>query len=192
MYSVVNEVLKSRIIEESNAPGDAPALLVPRSNGKNRLVVDYRALNRLIKRKQYPMPKVDDYLEAMRGQQYFALIDLAQGYYQIELFKEERLKTVFVTPDGKYQYKRLSMGLAESPSYFQKLINTVIKDLKYHHCLGYFDDFPCMGHTFDNFCESLHLLLQPLEKYNLKAGISKCSFGLTSLDFQDIQYQELE
>jgi len=77
MYSVVNEVLKSRIIEESNAPGDAPALLVPRSNGKNRLVVDYRALNRLIKRKQYPMPKVDDYLEAMRGQQYFALIDLA-------------------------------------------------------------------------------------------------------------------
>jgi len=192
MNSVIKELLESGIIEESDAPGGAPALLVPRSNGKDRLVVDYRALNRLIERKQYPMPKVDDCLEAMRGQPYFALIDLAQGYYQIELSKEKRLKTVFVTPDGKYQYKRLSMGLAESPSYFQKLINTVIKDLKYHHCLGYFDDFPCMGHTFDNFCESLHLLLQQLEKYNLKARISKCSFELTSLDFQDIQYQELE
>ena len=175
--------MKSGIIEESDAPGGAPALLVPRSNGKDRLVVDYRALNRLIKRKQYPMPRVDDYLEAMRGQKYFALIDLAQGYYQIELSEKERQKTVFVTPDGKYQYKRLPMGLAESPSYFQKLINTIIKDLRYHHCLGYFDDLPCMGQTFNNFCESLDLLLQQLENYNLKARISKCLFGLTSIDF---------
>lgn len=76
MNSVIDELSKSRIIEESDASGGAPALLVPRSNGKDRLVVDYRALNRLIIRKQYPMPKVDDYLEAMRGQQYFALIDL--------------------------------------------------------------------------------------------------------------------
>ena len=68
------------------------------------------------------MPRVDDYLEAMNGHKYFALLDLAQGYYQIELAPEERVKTVFVTPDGKYQYRRLSMGLAESPSYFQKLI----------------------------------------------------------------------
>ena len=183
MSSVINKLLKSGIIEESDAPGGTSALLIPRSNGKDRLVVDYRSLNRLIKRKQYPMPKVDDYLEAIRGQQYFALINLVQSYYQIELSKEERLKTVFVTPDGKYQYKRLPMGLAESPSYFQKLINTIIKDLKYHHCLRYFDDLPCMEQAFDNFCESLHLFLQQLEKYNLKARISKCSFELTSIDF---------
>lgn len=119
------------------------------------------------------MPKVDDYLEAMRGQQYFALIDLAQGYYQIKLSEEEIVKTVFVTPDEKYQYKRLLMGLTESSLYFQKLINTVIKDLKYHHCLGYFDDLPCIGNIFDNFRESLHLLLQQLEKYNLKARVKE-------------------
>jgi putative uncharacterized protein GLEAN_07546 len=165
--------LESGITEESDASGGAPALLVPRSNGKDRLVVDYRALKRLIIRKQYPMPKVDDYLEAMRGQQYFALIDLAQGYYQIKLSEEEIVKTVFVTPDEKYQYKRLLMGLTESSLYFQKLINTVIKDLKYHHCLGYFDDLPCIGNIFDNFRESLHLLLQQLEKYNLKARVKE-------------------
>ena len=123
------------------------------------------------------MPRADDYLEAMNGHKYFALLDLTQGYYQIELAPEERVKTVFViTPDGKYQHRRLPMGLAESPSYFQKLINTVIKDLKYSHCMGYFDDLPCMGKTFETFCTSLELLLMQLEKYNLKARIEKCSF----------------
>jgi len=183
MNKVINGLLEAKIIEESDAPGGAPALLVPRANGKDRLVIDYRSLNGLIKRKQYPMPRVDDYLEAMNGYKYFALLDLAQNYYQIELAPEERVKTVFVTPDGKYQYRRLPMGLAESPSYFQKLINTVIKDLKYSHCMGYFDDLPCMGKTFETFCTCLELLLIQLEKYNLKARIEKCSFGQTELEF---------
>ena len=101
MNKVIKDLLEAKIIEESDAPGGAPALLVPRANGKDRLVIDYRSLNRLIKRKQYPIPRVD--LEAMNGHKYFALLDLAQGYYQIELAPEERVKTVFVTPDGKYQ-----------------------------------------------------------------------------------------
>ena len=67
MNKVIKDLLEAKIIEES----DAPALLVPRANGKDRLVIDYRSLNRLIRRKQYPMPRVDDYLEAMNGHKYF-------------------------------------------------------------------------------------------------------------------------
>jgi len=111
------------------------------------------------------MPRIDDYLEALRGMKYFALLDLAQGYYQIELSPKERAKTVFVTCNGKYQYTRLPMGLAESPAYFQQLINTMIKDLKYEHCLEYFDDLPAMRKDFNSFCESLKLLLKKIQEY---------------------------
>ena len=65
MNKTIKDLLEAKIIEHSDAPGGAPALLVPRANGKDRLVIDYKSLNRLIKRKQYPKPRVDDYLEAM-------------------------------------------------------------------------------------------------------------------------------
>lgn len=72
------------------------------------------------------MPKVDDYLETLQQMSYFSMLDLAKGYYQIELALKEMRKIVFVTNDGKYQYKRSPMKLAESPAYFQQLINKLI------------------------------------------------------------------
>lgn len=92
------------IISETTAPGGSPALLVPKPDGSFRLVVDYRELNRRIKRKQYPMPRTDDYLSALKNKRFFATLDLLHGYYQIELPPEERLKTVFLTPNKKYVY----------------------------------------------------------------------------------------
>ena len=64
--------------------------MIKKPNGSLRLVIDYRALNRLIKRHQYPMPRVDEYIEALKGNHYFGIIDLAQGYHQFELDPEER------------------------------------------------------------------------------------------------------
>ena len=183
MKTAINKLLQLGIIEESDAEGGSPAILVTRPDKNDRLVVDYRSLNRLIKRKQYPMPRIDDYLEALRGMKYFALLDLAQGYYQIELPPKEIAKTVFVTCDGKYQFTRLPMELAESPAYFQQLINTMIKDLKYKHCLGYFDDLLAMKKDFNSFCESLKLLLKKIQEYGLKVRIDKCSFGDMEFNF---------
>ena len=129
------------------------------------------------------MPRVDEFLEALRGMKYFALIDLAQGYYQIELSPAERAKTVFVTSDGKYQFKRLPMGLAESPAYFQQLVNKMTKDLKYDHCLGYLDDLPAIGRSFDEFLRSMKLLLAKICEIGLKARIEKCTFGCKEMKF---------
>ena len=75
------------------------------------------------------MPNVDDYITALRGFSYFRLLDLAHGYFQIELSEAEREKTAFVTKDGKYQFKRLPMGLVDAPYYFQRLINKLIGGL---------------------------------------------------------------
>lgn len=111
-------MIKFDIIEESEAPGGAPALLVQKQDKSWRLVVNYIELNKLIKKRCYPMPNVEDYINALRGFSYFSMLDLAHGYLQTELNKEERPKTAFVTEDGKYQFKRLPMGLMDAPFFF--------------------------------------------------------------------------
>ena len=114
---------------------------------------------------------------------YFALLDLAQGYYQIELSPKKRAKTVVVTCDGKYQYTRLLMSLAESPAYFQQLINTMIKDLKHEHCLEYFDDLPAIEKDFNSFGESLKLLLNKIQEYGLKLELTNVRSAIWKLIF---------
>jgi len=97
-------------------------------------------LNKLIRKRCYPMPNVEDYINALRGFSYFLILDLAHGYLQIELSKKERPKTAFVIEYGKFQFKRLPMRLIDAPFYFQQLINKLIGKMKYTMCLAYFDD----------------------------------------------------
>ena len=75
------------------------------------------------------------------------------------------------------------MSLAESPAYFQQSINTMIKDLKYKHCLEYFNDLPAIRKDFNSFCESLKLLLNKIQEYGLKVRIDKCSIGDMKINF---------
>lgn len=146
--------------------------MIKKPNGSLRLVIDYRALNRLIKRHQYPMPRVDKYMEALKGNQYFGISD-----------PEERKKTVSVTPDGKFQYKRLPISLAERPRYFQQLITTVTKGLQFQQCLCYFDDIPVMSVTFKDFLINLKLVIQRLVNVGLKAKTEKVLLGVCELKF---------
>ena len=129
------------------------------------------------------MPNVDDYITALRGYSYYTILDLAHGYFQIELGKDEREKTAFVTEDGKYQFKRLPMELVDAPFYFQKLMNKVMEDIKYSICLGYFDDIPIMRTTFEDLVKNMEAVFERLIKFNLKCRPDKCRFGIRQLKF---------
>ena len=183
MNKIINEIKLHNIIEESDAAGGAPALLVQKPDMSWRLVINYIELNKICKKRCYPMPNVDDYITALRGYSYYTILDLAHGYFQIELGKEEREKTAFVTEDGKYQFKRLPMGLVDAPFYFQKLMNQVMKDMKYSICLGYFDDIPIMGTTFEDLVKNMEAVFERLIKFKLKGLPDKCRFGIRQLKF---------
>ena len=129
------------------------------------------------------MPNVDDYITALRGFSYFTLLDLAHGYFQIELSEAEREKTAFVMKDGKYQFKRLLMRLVDAQYYFQRLINKLIGGLKYSACLGYFDDIPIMGTTFEDLLVNKKLVFKKLQEYHLKCRPDKCKFGIREIKF---------
>ena len=183
MNTIISEMIKYDIIEESQAPGGAPALLVQKRDNTWRLVVNYIELNKICEKRCYPMPNVDDYINALRGFKYFSILDLANGYLQIDLAKKEREKTAFVTEDGKYQFKRLPMGLMDSPYYFQRLINYLMGNMKYTICLGYFDDLPIMGKTIQELINNNQRIFMRLREYNLKCNPKKCRWFITTIKF---------
>ena len=163
-------MIKYDKIKESQAPGGAPALLEPKRGNTQKLVVNYIELNKICENRCYLMPKVDDYINALRRFKYFSILDFANGYLQIKLAEKEREKTAFITEDGNYQFKRLPIGLMNSPYYFQRLINYLIGNMKYTICLGYFDDLPIMGKTIQELIKNT---LKVFERAVTKLSVTK-------------------
>lgn len=180
---VINEMIDSSIIQKSASPGGAPALLVRKKDGNHRLVVDFRELNKVVMKTPGPMPRIEDSMAALAGNQYFTVLDLNQGYYQLEIPPDERWKTAFTTPDGKYEFCRLPMGYTDAPYEFQMLINKMLDGLMYKHCLGYFDDLISFGKDWTEHLNNTRLLFERIRKYGLKAKTSKCQAGITSTVF---------
>lgn len=106
---IIDELKQNDIVQVSYAGGGAPAFVVPKPNGTWRMVISYVELSKLIEKRVYPMPNIDDAINMLKGNKYFKTLDLAQGYYQIELPESERDKTSFVTEEGTFRFVRLPM-----------------------------------------------------------------------------------
>jgi len=102
---------------------------------------DYRTLNLITKRDAYPLPRIDQCLDALGNDNYwFTVCDLRSGYYQVALAPEDRHKTAFISHRGLHQYNVLPMGLNNAPSTFQRLMDMVMSGLLFETCLVYLDD----------------------------------------------------
>jgi hypothetical protein len=110
----------------------APAFIIPKKDGSVRFISNFRELNKTIKRKPFPIPKIQDMLLKLEGFQYVTSLDLKMGYYHIELSPHsKRLCTNIVLPWGKYEYQRLPMGLCNSPDIFQEKMSSLMQGLEY-------------------------------------------------------------
>ena len=112
----VNDMLKAEVIEQSESPWSSGVVLVNKKDGGRRFCVDYRALNEVTKKDSYPLPMADDVLESLSGARYFSHFDLVRGYWQFEVEEADREKTAFTTPDGHYQFRKMSFGLTGAPA----------------------------------------------------------------------------
>jgi hypothetical protein len=111
----IAQLLTDDVIEESNPPWAAPAILV-RQKGKDRFCIDYRQLNDVTESDQYPLPRIDDILCQFAGMNYFTTFDANKGFNHIQIDEKDREKTAFRTHEGLHQYKRMPFGLRNGPS----------------------------------------------------------------------------
>jgi hypothetical protein len=109
----------------------APTFIVPKSGKTVRFISDFQELNKRIKRKPFPLPKIQDLMLKLEGFQFATSLDLNMGYYHIELSPASKRLCTIVLPWGKYEYQRLPMGLCNSPDIFQEKMSTLMQGLDY-------------------------------------------------------------
>lgn len=98
-------------------------MLIPKKDGTIRFCVDYRKLNSITKTDNYPLPVIDELLQATGKQCYISTIDLRSSYWQVAVEPRDRDKTAFITPFGTYRFIRMPFGLKNAPATFQQLMD---------------------------------------------------------------------
>ena len=178
-WGEVREYLKAslerQVIRPSSSAYAAPVVLVRKKNGTMRLCVDYRSLNAKTHKDAYPLPRIEEALQALNGAKYFVSLDLAHGFNQIPVAEEDVEKTAFrVGTGGLYEYTRMPFGLCNAPATFMRLMDGLFGDQNFQTLLIYLDDILVFGRTFDETVERLDLVLDRLGQHNLKVKPEKC------------------
>lgn len=168
--------------EDHDSEWGAPSFIIPKKNGTVRFISDFRKLNTMLKRKPYPIPKIQDMLLKLQGFQYASSLDLNMGYYTIKLHPDAQKLCTIVLPFGKFKYKRLPMGVAGSPDIFQHKMSSLMAGLDFVRT--YLDDVLIVSKT--DFSEHLNNLGQALErisKVGLKINAQKSFFGRGEIEY---------
>ena len=152
---MIDDMLQKDIIQPSSSLWASPIILVPKKDGSLRLCIDYRKLNSVTRKDAYPLPRVDNTLEALSGSKWFSTLDLICGYWQVEIEEKDRHKTAFCTREGLFEFKVMPFGLCNAPAVFQRLMDLVLSGIQWERCLVYIDDIVIMGKTFERHLQNL-------------------------------------
>ena len=151
----VEKFLRQGLVRPSTSPWAASVVLVRKKNQDYCFCADYRRLNAVTKRDTYPLPRADDIFDRLAGAKWFASIDLLSGYYQVPVAEKDIEKTAFITPDGLFEFTRMPQGVHNGPGCFQRLMDRVLRHLKWSMCLVYLDDCLVFGSQWEEFLERL-------------------------------------
>nr|AAT69617.1 putative polyprotein [Oryza sativa Japonica Group] len=179
----VDEQLQKGYIRPSTSPWGAPVIFVEKKDKTKRICVDYRALNEVTIKNKYPLPRIDDLFDQLKGAKVFSKIDLRSGYHQLRIREEDIPKTAFTTRYGLFECTVMSFGLTNAPAFFMNLMNKVFMEFLDKFVVVFIDDILIYSKSEDEHEEHLRLVLEKLKEHQLYAKFSKCDFWLSEVKF---------
>src|SRR2546430_11970915 len=180
---LIGEMLKKGIIRKSKSPWSSPVVFVPKKGGEIRFCIDYRKLNKVTKKDNHPLPRIDEMLDKFEGSQWFSSIDLASAYWQVEMDERDIEKTAFITSEGLYECLVMPFGLCNVPATFQRLMHEVLGNLIYTKAPVYLDDIIIHLETFEQHLEDIQEVFDRLQDAKLMSKESKCEFCAAKIKF---------
>ena len=177
------DMLRNGIVRPSFSSWASPPVLVRKKDGSVRWCIDYRRLNDVTLKDVFPLPLIEQCLDTLSGHSWYSSLDMASGYWQLEIAEEDKPKTAFITKFGLFEHNRMAFGLCNAPATFQRAIQLVLADLLWRKALAYIDDVIVLGTSFEDHISSLKAVLDRFRLHNLKLKPRKCHLFKRQLEF---------
>ena len=187
-YTTINEevrkLLAARFIKEVHyLEWLANIVMVKKPNEKWRICIDYIDLNKACLKDSFPIPRIDQLVDATAGHELLSFMDAYSEYKQIRMSPEEEDKTAFTIYRGLYCYKVMPFGLKNAGATYQHLVNKVFTNLIGQTMEVYVDNMLVKSFKKENHVLNLREMFSLLRKYNMKLNPAKCAFGVGSGKF---------
>lgn len=172
----INKLLEMGYIEPSTSSWCNPMKPVPKGKDDVRITSNMQFLNSIVEDNNYTIPRIQEIIEKTQGMQYFTVLDLKDGYFQIKINPEHKFKTAFYFRNRLYQYTRMPQGFKNSPAIFQAIMDRVLYRYLDIECCVYLDDIIIFGRTEEEHDRHLDNILQTLMDAKFKINVEKMQY----------------
>ena len=184
VHKCLDTWLQQGIIGPSQSPYTSQVVIVQKKTGEIHLCMDYCKLNSIMVRDAFPLPRINETLQAVHSSSWFSYFDLAQGYLQLAMEESNIKKTAFrVGSMGLYEFTHMPFRLSNAGSSFCHLMEQCLGDQQFVTLLLYLDDICIFAPIIDEMLDHIHLVFDRLKKFNLKIKPKKCQLFSTSVLF---------
>ncbi|KAL0202037.1 hypothetical protein M9458_000055, partial [Cirrhinus mrigala] len=170
----IQQNLDAGLASPSNSCWASPIVMVRKKDQTYRLCVDYRALNERTIKDAYPLPRIQDTLDTLSTAKWFSTLDLASGYWRVELTPQARQAAAFCSRKGLFAWNVMPFGLCNAPATFQRLMDRVLAGMQWEICLVYLDDIIVLGKDVKEMLQRLAQVFERLRQANLQLKLAKC------------------
>jgi len=184
---VLDKYLKKMLTEgqivDSESPYGAPILFLPKRDGRLRLCVDYRNLNKLTILNKHSLPLMEELRDRVAGAKVFTKLDIKDRYHLVRIRKGDEHKPTFRTRYGQYEYKFMPFGLVNPPATFQTMMNKILREFLDHGVVVYLDDILIYSENMEYHIKLVRKVVDRLEQQNLAVMLKKSVFHQVEVEF---------
>ena len=175
--------MKKGFIRPRVLPWGAPVLFVKKKDDTLRMCIDYRQINKVTEKNKYPLPRIEDLFDKLKGVSVFSKIDLRSAYYQLQVKDVDVPKIAFRTRYGHYEFLVMPFGLTNAPTAFMNLMNRVFHPYLDQFVVVFIDDILVYSKDAQEHEQHLRIGLHILGEKQLFAKLRKCDFWLKEVSF---------